>query len=99
MFILINLFLTFFFFFVHIQTPSIQHSTTSQLAILTDGRTDMEKPTLPQDIMLLICQELGARREFTTLYRCSMVSRRIASIAVEQLYRLAIETLTTPSPC
>ncbi|KAI0400340.1 hypothetical protein F4802DRAFT_497461 [Xylaria palmicola] len=48
----------------------------------------MHKPTLPQDIMLLICQELGARREFTTLYRCALVSRRVASIAVEQLYRI-----------
>ncbi|TRX91260.1 hypothetical protein FHL15_007865 [Xylaria flabelliformis] len=46
------------------------------------------KPTLPQDILLLICQELGARREFTTLYRCSLVSRRVASIAVEQLYSI-----------
>ncbi|KAI1162282.1 hypothetical protein F5B18DRAFT_388489 [Nemania serpens] len=54
----------------------------------TDGQTDMQRPTLPQDIMLLICQELGARREFATLYRCSMVSRRIASIAVEQLYSI-----------
>lgn len=51
---------------------------------------------LPQDIMLLICQELGARREFATLYHCSIVSRRIASIAVEQLYRLAIKTSVMP---
>ncbi|KAI8944992.1 hypothetical protein F4801DRAFT_157390 [Xylaria longipes] len=47
-----------------------------------------DKPTLPQDIMLLICQELGARREFATLYRCSLLSRRVASIAVEQLYSI-----------
>ncbi|KAJ8121939.1 hypothetical protein O1611_g9970 [Lasiodiplodia mahajangana] len=47
---------------------------------------DMTKPTLPQDIMLLICQELGARREFTTLYHCSMAGSRLASLAVEQLY-------------
>ncbi|KAI1306573.1 hypothetical protein F5Y03DRAFT_134436 [Xylaria venustula] len=46
----------------------------------------MSTPKLPQDIMLLICQELGTSRDFTTLYHCSMVSRRIASIAVEQLY-------------
>ncbi|KAI3343281.1 hypothetical protein F4824DRAFT_3164 [Ustulina deusta] len=48
----------------------------------------MNKTILPQDIMLLICQELGACREFATLYHCSMVSRRIASIAVEQLYSI-----------
>ncbi|KAI1348328.1 hypothetical protein F5Y01DRAFT_216672 [Xylaria sp. FL0043] len=46
----------------------------------------MSKSMLPQDIMLLICRELGACREFSTLYCCSMVSHRIASIAVEQLY-------------
>ncbi|KAI0976334.1 hypothetical protein F4678DRAFT_416697 [Xylaria arbuscula] len=46
----------------------------------------MGTPKLPQDVMLLICQELGASRDFTTLYHCSMVSRRVASIAVEQLY-------------
>lgn len=51
--------------------------------------------------MLLICQELGARREFTTLYRCAMVSRRIASIAVEQLYGLVNidPSATAPFPC
>ncbi|KAI0455266.1 hypothetical protein F5B21DRAFT_472557 [Xylaria acuta] len=53
-----------------------------------DRPTLPDKPTLPQDIMLLICQELGARREFATLYRCSLLSRRVASIAVEQLYRI-----------
>ncbi|KAF2963840.1 hypothetical protein GQX73_g9748 [Xylaria multiplex] len=46
----------------------------------------MGKPTLPQDIILLICSELGARREFATLYCCSRVSSRVSSIAVEQLY-------------
>ncbi|GAW22751.1 hypothetical protein ANO14919_122940 [Xylariales sp. No.14919] len=34
----------------------------------------------------MICRELGDRREFTTLYHFSTVSRRVASIAVEQLY-------------
>ncbi|KAJ2980951.1 hypothetical protein NUW58_g6811 [Xylaria curta] len=38
--------------------------------------------------MLLICQELGARRDFTTLYHCALLSRRVASIAVEQLYSI-----------
>ncbi|KAI1170159.1 hypothetical protein F4777DRAFT_136720 [Nemania sp. FL0916] len=48
----------------------------------------MDLPMLPQDIILLICQELGACREFTTLYHCSRVSRRMASLAVEQLYSI-----------
>ncbi|KAI1423552.1 hypothetical protein F5Y12DRAFT_524532 [Xylaria sp. FL1777] len=48
----------------------------------------MNKPILPQEIMLLICRELGACRDFTTLYRCSMASYRMASIAVERLYSI-----------
>lgn len=47
----------------------------------------MGNPILPQEIMLLLCQELGARHDFTTLYRCSFISRNVASIALEQLYR------------
>ncbi|KAI1326638.1 hypothetical protein F5Y16DRAFT_223940 [Xylariaceae sp. FL0255] len=46
----------------------------------------MAATTLPQEIILIICGELGSRHEFTTLYKCSQVSRRVASIAVEQLY-------------
>ncbi|KAI0512726.1 hypothetical protein F5B22DRAFT_290920 [Xylaria bambusicola] len=46
----------------------------------------MSKPVLPQDIMLLICEELGLRRQFGTLFNCSLVNHRTASIAVEQLY-------------
>lgn len=47
---------------------------------------EMSKPVLPQEVMLLICRELGVRREFATLFHCSIVNRRIASIAIEQLY-------------
>ncbi|KAI1485997.1 hypothetical protein F5X96DRAFT_657276, partial [Biscogniauxia mediterranea] len=44
--------------------------------------------SLPQDVMLLICQELAACRDFVTLFRCSLVSHRVAIIALEQLYRI-----------
>ncbi|KAH8157723.1 hypothetical protein CIB48_g10528 [Xylaria polymorpha] len=53
-----------------------------------DGQILPNKATLPQEIILLICQELGARREFDTLYRCALLGRRVASIAVEQLYSI-----------
>ncbi|KAI5919285.1 hypothetical protein F4810DRAFT_511543 [Camillea tinctor] len=43
---------------------------------------------LPQDIILLICQELAACRDFATLFRCALVSHRVAGIALEQLYRI-----------
>ncbi|KAI1497773.1 hypothetical protein F5X99DRAFT_395762 [Biscogniauxia marginata] len=48
----------------------------------------MDPLALPQDIILLICQELAARRDFVTLFRCSLVSHRVASISLEQLYRM-----------
>lgn len=43
--------------------------------------------SLPQDIVLLICQELALRRDFDTLFQCALVSRRVATVALEQLYR------------
>ncbi|KAI1338242.1 hypothetical protein F5Y15DRAFT_136456 [Xylariaceae sp. FL0016] len=48
----------------------------------------MEPVSLPQDILLLLCQELATRRDFATLYQCALVGRRMASISVEQLYRI-----------
>ncbi|KAK9781602.1 hypothetical protein SCAR479_01473 [Seiridium cardinale] len=46
----------------------------------------MSRATLPQDIVLLLCQELTFRIDFSTLFQCSLVSRRVASLALEQLY-------------
>ncbi|KAI0902078.1 hypothetical protein F4806DRAFT_502051 [Annulohypoxylon nitens] len=48
----------------------------------------MSSTSLPQEIILLLCQELAARRDFGTLFNCSLVSRRVASIALEQIYSI-----------
>ncbi|OTA61830.1 RNI-like protein [Hypoxylon sp. EC38] len=49
----------------------------------------MEEPkTLPQEIILLLCQELATRCDFGTLFNCALVSRRVASIACEQMYSI-----------
>ncbi|KAI1658275.1 hypothetical protein F4813DRAFT_395968 [Daldinia decipiens] len=48
----------------------------------------MESSALPQEIFLLLCEELAARRDFGTLFNCSLVSRRIASVALEQIYSI-----------
>ncbi|KAI0114787.1 hypothetical protein F4814DRAFT_459669 [Daldinia grandis] len=48
----------------------------------------MEPSVLPQEIFLLLCEELAARRDFGTLFNCSLVSRRFASIALEQIYSI-----------
>ncbi|KAK6949931.1 hypothetical protein Daesc_008254 [Daldinia eschscholtzii] len=46
----------------------------------------MDSSALPQEIFLLLCEELAARRDFGTLFNCALVSRRFASIALEQIY-------------
>ncbi|KAI0180557.1 hypothetical protein GGR52DRAFT_531826 [Hypoxylon sp. FL1284] len=43
---------------------------------------------LPQEIILLLCEELAARQDFNTLFQCSLVSRRVARIALEKLYSI-----------
>ncbi|KAI0887581.1 uncharacterized protein GGS22DRAFT_157521 [Annulohypoxylon maeteangense] len=48
----------------------------------------MSSISLPQEIFLLLCQELAARRDFGTLFNCSLVSKRVAPIALEQLYSI-----------
>ncbi|KAI2468599.1 hypothetical protein F4781DRAFT_397782 [Annulohypoxylon bovei var. microspora] len=48
----------------------------------------MSSTSLPQEIILLLCQELTARHDFGTLFNCSLVSRRVASIALEQIYSI-----------
>ncbi|KAI1213161.1 uncharacterized protein F4807DRAFT_413091 [Annulohypoxylon truncatum] len=48
----------------------------------------MRSTSLPQEIILLLCQELAARRDFGTLFSCSLASRRVASIALEQIYSI-----------
>lgn len=50
----------------------------------------MAQGTLPQEIILLVCDELTLRRDFPTLFQLSLVSRRVASIALEKLYRYTL---------
>ncbi|KAI4858874.1 hypothetical protein F4820DRAFT_441459 [Hypoxylon rubiginosum] len=48
----------------------------------------MASEPLPQEIILLLCEELAARRDFDTLFQCSLSSRRVARIALEKLYSI-----------
>lgn len=48
----------------------------------------MSQLSIPQEVLLLICQELALRHDFPTLFRCALVSRRLATLALEQLYRI-----------
>ncbi|KAK8049943.1 hypothetical protein PG994_011673 [Apiospora phragmitis] len=48
----------------------------------------MAPSALPQDIILLLCEELAHRHDLATLLQVSLVSRRTASVALEQLYSI-----------
>ncbi|KAK7924089.1 hypothetical protein PG985_006143 [Apiospora marii] len=48
----------------------------------------MAPSALPQDIILLLCEELAFRHDHVTLLQLSLVSRRTASVALEQLYSI-----------
>ena len=43
--------------------------------------------TLPQEIVLLVCEQLASRNDFPTLFRYSLISKRVAGFALEYLYR------------
>jgi hypothetical protein len=42
---------------------------------------------LPADVLLLICEELGNRQDFGTLFTCAMSSRQLVGPALFWLYR------------
>lgn len=45
--------------------------------------------TLPPDVLVLICEELGHRQDFQTLFYCALASKSLVSSALSWLYRLA----------
>jgi hypothetical protein len=44
-------------------------------------------PAIPDDILHLICEELGRKRDFGTLFTCATVNRNLAVAALSYLYR------------
>lgn len=51
----------------------------------TDERARV--PLLPDEILSLICQELGQEREFGTLYNCALSVKSLADPALRTLYQ------------
>ena len=47
-----------------------------------------EPKVLPDEVLTLICEELGQQRDFLTLYRCALSSLSLADPALRTLYRL-----------
>ena len=46
-------------------------------------------PTLPDDILHVLCEELANLRQFDTLFNCACASRVLAVPALTNLYRCA----------
>lgn len=44
-------------------------------------------PALPDDILHLLCEELGAQDQFDALFNCACASRSLAIPALTNLYR------------
>lgn len=46
-----------------------------------------DAPTLPDEILGMICQELGQDRDFVSLYRCAQASKSLADPALRTMYQ------------
>lgn len=44
-------------------------------------------PTLPDDILHLLCEELSLKPDFDTLFNCAQANRGLAVPALTNLYR------------
>ena len=44
-------------------------------------------PTLPDDILHLLCEELSLKRDFDTLFNCAQANRGLAVPSLTSLYR------------
>ena len=47
----------------------------------------MAQPTLPDDILHVLCEELASQEQFDTLFNCACASRTLAVPALTHLYR------------
>lgn len=45
---------------------------------------------LPPEILVLVCEELGNRQDFQTLFHCALAGRTLVRSALSWLYRLAV---------
>ena len=65
---------------------------------ITPEQSATATPELPDDVLHLICEQLGAQKQFATLYRCALSSHRFSEPALKTLYRLALH-LPVSSEC
>lgn len=54
-------------------------------------------PSLPDDILHLVCIQLWHQRDFHTLYNCARSSKQLAIPALANLYRWAQDDIQRPN--
>jgi hypothetical protein len=52
-----------------------------------NSRNKIANMNLPADVLLLICEELGNRQDFRTLFSCALTGKTFAGSALLWLYR------------
>lgn len=45
------------------------------------------QPSLPDEMLSMICQELGMDRDFGSLFRCALASKSLADPALRTMYQ------------
>ena len=55
-------------------------------------------PLLPDEILSLICHELGLDRDFGSLYRCALSAKSLADPALRTMYQYVKFSRTHHSP-
>jgi len=53
---------------------------------------------LPDDVLYLLCIELGFREDWATLFNCAVSCKRLAPLALSQLYRF-VTSSRHPNAC
>ena len=70
--------------------PRPKHDVTKtslSIGFLGNQRRSIMVPTLPDDILHLLCEELSLKRDFDTLFNCAQANRGLAVPALTNLYR------------
>lgn len=50
----------------------------------------MSQPSLPDEMLNMVCHELGQDRDFGSLFRCALASRSLADPALRTLYQYCL---------
>jgi hypothetical protein len=55
---------------------------------------DLGGLTLPDEVLSMVCQEIGLDRDFGSLYRCALASKSFADPALRTMYKYVVKSLS-----